>query len=160
MARVLSKVTHLCLRIGSLQELTVPHLVSRSSTFYKPQSSNKAFKRPHLFSTLWATLIHHIPSISFSILFFHLRCGLPSGYFPSSYDTKIMYVFIFSIIHHIPSISFLILFFHLRCGLPSGFFPSDYATKIMYVFIFSRIHHIPSISFLILFFHLRCGLPS
>ena len=70
MARVLSKVTHLCIRIGSLQKLAVLHLVKRSSKFYKTRQFNDVFERPCLFSTLWATLIHPIPIIFFFNIIF------------------------------------------------------------------------------------------
>jgi len=63
MARVLSEVTHFCIRIGSLEKLTVPHLVNKSSTFYKTRSFITVFKRACHFSKSWVRLIHSIPLI-------------------------------------------------------------------------------------------------
>ena len=75
---------------------------------------------------------HPSPHRSILILSTHLRLGLPSGLFPSSFPTKTLYT-------PSPHRSILILSTHLRLGLPSGLFPSSLPTKTRYTTLSSPI---------------------
>jgi hypothetical protein len=69
--------------------------------FMEPEGSNTVFTRAIHWSLSWAMSIQSTPSHpiylrSILILPTHLRLVLPSGLFPSSFSTNILYVFLFS----------------------------------------------------------------
>jgi len=71
-------------------------LVKKFPAFYATRKFITAFTSDRQLSLTWASLIQSIPQHptswrSILILSSHLRLGLPSGLFPSSYPTKILY---------------------------------------------------------------------
>ena len=80
-----------------LEKLTVCQPVKQSPAFYGTRRSITALTSARHLSLSWASSIQSIPLHSTSwrsvlILTSHLRLGLPSDFFPSSFPTKPQYV--------------------------------------------------------------------
>jgi hypothetical protein len=81
-----------------LEKLTVAHLVKKFPSVYGTRKFITVFTTTRHWSLSWARCIQSTPSNPVSlrsilILFYHLRLRLPSGLFPSSFPTKILYIF-------------------------------------------------------------------
>ena len=85
-----------------LEKLTGFQLVKKLPAFYGTRRFITAFTSARHLSLSWASSIQPTPPtswISISILFSHLRLGLPSGLFPSCFPTKTLYTPLLSPVH-------------------------------------------------------------
>jgi hypothetical protein len=83
---------------------SIVQLLRNFPAFYGTQMFITAFTRALHWSLSWARWILSISSHPFSLRFvlpttFHLRLGLPSGLFPSSFANNILYAFLIVPIH-------------------------------------------------------------
>jgi hypothetical protein len=95
--------THHSFTHGAEPFLRNRQLCNYFPAFYGTRRFISVFTRALQWSLSWAKSIQSIPPhlislISILILFTHLRLGLPSGLFPSSFPSNILYAFLFSLI--------------------------------------------------------------
>jgi hypothetical protein len=83
-----------------LQKLTSSQLVKKFPAFYGTLKFITTFTRGHYLSLFWAVSIQYMPQPTYwrpiLILSFHLRLGLSSCFFPSSFPTKTLYAHLLS----------------------------------------------------------------
>jgi hypothetical protein len=82
----------------ALEKLTVIQTVQNLPAFYATRRLITVFIRTRHWSLSWVRWFQPTPSQSISLRFIlilspHLHLGLPSGVFPSSFPTKILYAF-------------------------------------------------------------------
>jgi hypothetical protein len=106
-----SFLTHHSWNWALLEKPPIVQLLKNFPAFYGPRRFIIVFTRALHWSLPWARSIQSIPSHPISIrsiliLSTHLRLGLPSGLYPSSFPTNILYAFRFApLVLHAPPIS-------------------------------------------------------